>query len=104
MKLVPRFVTGQQMQTVGEDLPALDKARRANDDRLRLAPIENGTGAYRNLGVRLPNLVAALAEKRALLIRDFILPVNTRRVGGFAEQLDNFAHRRPSHLSCESSR
>ena len=67
MKLVARFVSGQKVKTVGEDLPAFGEARRADDYRFLVLPIENSTRTDGGIGVAFADLVALLTEKRALL-------------------------------------
>jgi hypothetical protein len=61
---------GEKMQAINEYLTPLDEPGGANDNRLRLAAIQNSAGTDRNAWVTLADLVTALAEKRALLLLD----------------------------------
>ena len=41
MEFVPRFMGGEEMKAVGENLPALDQPCRANHDGFRTTAIED---------------------------------------------------------------
>jgi hypothetical protein len=90
---------GQKMYTINKNLAAFDQSRRANDDRLGVPTVNDGTRADRHVWLALANLVAAPVEKWAFLSPDDASPISVPTGDTVPEQLDNVAHNRLTHLS-----
>lgn len=75
VKLVSWFVRGEKVKAVGEYLATFKKTRRADHHRLLLLAVENCARTYGSAGVTLPDLVACLRQKWALLLTHDTRPV-----------------------------
>ena len=78
VQFVARFVIGQQVQAVCENLLAFEQPMRADDDRLRFAAVLQSAGSDGDIGFALPNLEALAIQERTLLPAHNLGPFGNR--------------------------